>query len=75
MDTTKQQVEQITARIADVMVSVSINQSVAGDTSVNDLYAHVGRAAGITDADQRDKISIMISPLLSARSETPPSRL
>ena len=71
VDTTKQQVEQITARIADVMVSVSINQSVAGDTSVNDLYAHVGRAAGITDADQRDKISIMISPFYRPGSETP----
>ena len=71
VDTTKQQVEQITARIADVMVSVSINQNAAGDTSVNDLYAHVGRAAGITDADQRDKISIMISPFYQPGSETP----
>lgn len=71
VDTTKQQVEQITARIADVMVSVSINQSAAGDTSVNDLYTHVGRAAGITSADQQDKISIMISPFYQPGSEPP----
>ena len=62
VDTTKQQVERTAAYISDVMVSVSINQAAAGDTSANDLYAHVGRAAGISDADQRDKISILISP-------------
>lgn len=74
VDTTKQQVEHTTARIADVMVSVSINQKAAGDTSANDLYAHVGRAAGITDADQRDKISIVISPFYQP-GEDPPSIL
>ena len=31
----------------------------------------MGRAAGITDADQRDKISIMISPFYRPGSETP----
>lgn len=62
VDTTKQQVEHIAGYISDVMVSVTINQNAAGDTNVNDLYTHVGRAAGITSADQRDKISILVSP-------------
>lgn len=70
VDTTKQQVEHIAGYISDVMVSVSINQDVAGDTTANDLYAHVGRAAGITDADQRDKISILISPFYSESSNS-----
>lgn len=62
VDTTKEQVEHVAGYISDVMVSVTINQDAAGATDENDLYAHVGRAAGITTADQRDKISILVSP-------------
>ena len=44
------------------MVAVSINQSVAGQVNMNDLYAHVARASGIGLDLQNDKISILIAP-------------
>ena len=62
VDTTKQQVEHLSGYIADVMVSVTINEAAAGNTNVQGLYDHVGRAAGIVAADQAEKISILVSP-------------
>lgn len=62
VDTQKQQVERMAGYITDVMVSVTINQDVAGDTSAASLYPHVARAAGISTADEQDKISILIAP-------------
>lgn len=62
VDTTKQQVEHVAGYISDVMVSVTINQDAAGSVSQDDLYNHVGRAAGISTADQQSKISILVSP-------------
>ena len=48
--------------IADVMVSVTINEAVSGGVDVDDLYPHVARAAGITTADQMEKVHILIAP-------------
>ncbi len=62
VDTTKQQVEHVAGYISDVMVSVTINSNVAGGANEQDLYDHVARAAGISKADQEDKISILITP-------------
>lgn len=62
VDTTKEQVEHIAGYISDVMVSVTINSSVASGANVQDLYDHVARAAGISKTDQSDKISILVTP-------------
>ncbi|MEI3349115.1 MAG: hypothetical protein V8R55_12260 [Dysosmobacter sp.] len=59
--------------ISDVMVSVTINQSAAGDASTADLYSHVGRAAGISAADQQEKISILVSPFYTEQSSILPT--
>ena len=73
VDTSKQQVEHLAGYIADVMVSVTINQSAAGGTDAASLYSHVGRAAGISAGDQRDKISILVSPFYEAPISILPS--
>lgn len=73
VDTTKQQVEHVAGYISDVMVSVTINQSAAGDASTADLYSHVGRAAGISAADQQEKISILVSPFYTEQSSILPT--
>ena len=70
VDTTKEQVEHLAGYISDVMVSVTINEDVADSSDANSLYTHVARAAGITQADQRDKISILIAPFYT---EQPPA--
>lgn len=62
VDTQKQQVERMAGYISDVMVSVTINRNVAGTVNETDLYSHVARAAGISQADQADKISILVAP-------------
>ena len=62
VDTTKEQVEHLAGYISDVMVSVTINSDAAEGTNTSDLYDHVGRAAGISQADQQSKISILVSP-------------
>lgn len=62
MDTEKVQVEHLAGTVADVMVSVTINQSAAGGASANSLYPHVARAAGIGTELQNEKISILIQP-------------
>lgn len=62
VDTENRQVEHLAGTVEDVMVAVSINQSVAGQVNMNDLYAHVARASGIGLDLQNDKISILIAP-------------
>ncbi len=71
VDTQKQQVEHVAGYISDVMVSVTINQNAAGSTNTADLYDHVGRAAGISQADQQQKISILVAPFYQPESEAP----
>ncbi len=62
VDQENRQVEHLAGYISDVMVSVTINQNVAGATRPEDLYAHVARAAGISQEDQWNKISILVAP-------------
>ena len=66
VDETNQQVEHLSGTVSDVMVSVTINQAAADGTDAAALYPHVARAAGIATADQRDKISVLISPFYQA---------
>ncbi len=66
MDETNQQVEHLSGTVSDVMVSVASNQAAADGTDAAALYPHVARAAGIATADQRDKISVLISPFYQA---------
>ena len=72
VDTQKQQVEHVAGYISDVMVSVTINQDAAGGTSADSLYSHVARAAGISQADQQDKISILIAPFYQEPAQAAP---
>lgn len=62
VDTTKQQVEHVAGYISDVMVSVTINESVAGGVNETDLYPHIARAAGIGADVQREKIHVLVAP-------------
>lgn len=62
VDEENRQVERVGGTIADVMVSVTINEAVSGGVNVEDLYPHVARAAGITTADQMEKVHILIAP-------------
>lgn len=71
VDTEKQQVERTAGYIRDVMVSVTINQEVAGGTNTADLYSHVGRAAGISQAEQAEKISILVAPFYEEPAPAP----
>lgn len=73
VDTTKQQVEHVAGYISDVMVSVTINQAAAGAVEEGDLYSHVGRAAGISAADQQNKISILVSPFYEDQNSVLPA--
>ena len=66
VDETNQQVEHLSGTVSDVMVSVTINQAAADGTDAAALYPHVARAAGIATADQRDRISVLISPFYQA---------
>ena len=72
VDTQKQQVERTAGYIRDVMVSVTINEKVAGSTNTADLYDHVGRAAGISQADQAEKISILVAPFYQPTEDNAP---
>ena len=62
VDEENKQVQRVGGTIADVMVSVTINEAVSGDVDLDDLYPHVARAAGITTADQMEKVHILIAP-------------
>ena len=62
VDEENKQVQRVGGTIADVMVSVTINEAVSGGVDVDDLYPHVARAAGITTAGQMEKVHILIAP-------------
>ena len=62
VDTQQTQVEHVAGTVADVMVSVTINEAAAGNVNQASLYDHVARAAGIGTDQQNDKISILVSP-------------
>ena len=62
VDEENKQVERVGGTITDVMVSVTINEAVSGGVDVEELYPHVARAAGITTADQMEKVHILIAP-------------
>lgn len=62
VDEENKQVQRVGGTVADVMVSVTINEAVSGGVDVDDLYPHVARAAGITTADQMEKVHILIAP-------------
>ncbi len=72
VDTEKQQVEHVAGYISDVMVSVTINQDAAEGVNEDSLYPHVARAAGISEADQQSKISILIAPFYQEESSNLP---
>lgn len=69
VDTQKQQTERVAGYISDVMVSVTINQDVAGNVNQQSLYDHVARAAGISQADQAQKISILVAPFYNTTQQ------
>ena len=48
--------------VSDLMVSVSINETTAGDVDETTLYPHIARAAGIGEDVQQDKIHVMVAP-------------
>lgn len=70
VDEENKQIERVGGTIADVMVSVTINETVSGDVDVQALYPHVARAAGIVTADQMEKVSILVAPFYDPDSQT-----
>lgn len=70
VDQENQQIEHVAGTVSDVMVSVSINGTVAGNINTDALYSHIARAAGIASDMQGDKISILVEPFY--QEETSP---
>ena len=62
VDTDKRQIEHVAGTVSDLMVSVSINETTAGDVNETTLYPHIARAAGIGEDVQQDKIHVMVAP-------------
>lgn len=62
VDQENKQVEHVAGTVSDVMVSVSINGTTAGNVDIDSLYGHIARAAGISSDMQQDKISILVEP-------------
>ena len=60
--TDKKQIEHVAGTVSDLMVSVSINETTAGDVDETTLYPHIARAAGIGEDVQQDKIHVMVAP-------------
>lgn len=56
------QQQQAGPRIVDRSVAVSINNTVPNTAIPDDLVAHVARAVGIPEADQNEKVSILVQP-------------
>ena len=71
VDTEQKRIERTAGYIRDVMVSVTINETVAGNTDTNELYNHVGRAAGISQTEQAEKISILVAPFYEEPTSPP----
>ena len=66
-----QQVEQQGGTIEDVMFSVTINRTTAGNVDVQSLTQHIARAAGISPDVQDDKISIVVEPFYEEPGTSP----
>ncbi len=62
VDQENQQIEHLAGTVSDIMVSVTINQDAAQNVNLDELYSHIGRAAGITSDMQTDKISVLVAP-------------
>lgn len=62
VDTAREQVEKVAATVTDVTISVSINSNEQSSVNMDTLVEHVARASGISEQDQKDKISILLSP-------------
>lgn len=58
--------------ITDIMVSVSVNSNAVTVPNVNNVVAHVARAAGIDSAVQNQKVSVLLSPFYEEPPETEP---
>lgn len=71
VDQEVQQIEQQGGSIEDVMVSVTINQTTAGNVDVDTLTQHIARAAGISPDAQADKISIVVEPFYEEPGTSP----
>lgn len=69
VNTDKTQVERVAGTVTDLMVSVSINSTTAGNVNAADLLSHVARAAGISPDQQADKISILQAPFYTQQNE------
>lgn len=72
VNTNKEQVERVAGRVADLMVSVSINSTATGSINTQELTSHVARAAGIDTAVQGEKISILTAPFYVGETPVTP---
>ncbi len=68
VNTDKEQVERTAGTVTDLMVSVTINSTTAGNVNSSQLLDHVARAAGISPNVQADKISILSAPFYTQES-------
>ncbi len=68
VDQENQQVEHLAGTVSDIMVSVTINENTAQTVNLDELYAHIGRAAGITTDMQQDKISVLVAPFYQEKT-------
>ena len=73
VDTDKRQIEHVAGTVSDLMVSVSINETTAGDVDETTLYPHIARAAGIGEDVQQDKIHVMVAPFYE-KTVSPPDQ-
>lgn len=62
VDTHREQTIRVAGVVTDLMVSVSINSTTAGNVDTLGLTQHVARAAGIAEDDEGAKISILALP-------------
>lgn len=69
VDTFHRQSETPAGVIEDVMVSISINSTAAGNVNTDALVPHVARAAGIGVDVQGEKISIVAMPFYTGAGE------
>lgn len=73
VNTTIEQSDQNYGVVTDVMIAVTINQAAAGGVGAAQLTSHIARAAGISAADQADKINVLVAPFYTEQipGETP----
>lgn len=68
VNTDKEQVERTAGTVSDLMVSVTINSTTAGNVDATQLLDHVARAAGIGTNMEKDKISILSAPFYTEQA-------